>query len=51
MIKNGLLNAFPCARNPNVTYGPLSDYRVQQEERFVRAMAVVKEWLLLFGIK
>jgi hypothetical protein len=51
MIKTGLLNTFPCARRPNVAYGPPTDYHLQQAERFVRAMAVVKEWLLLFGIK
>jgi len=51
MIKNGLLNTFPCARRTNATYGPPSDYRLQQAEKFVRVMGIVKDWLLLFGMK
>lgn len=51
MIKNGLLNSFPCAPRQRVAYGPPPDYRLQQAERFVRAMGIVKDWLLLFGIK
>jgi hypothetical protein len=51
MIKNGLLNTFPCARRSSVAYGPPTDYRLQQAEKFVRAMGIVKDWLLLFGIK
>lgn len=51
MIKNGLLNSFPCAPRPRVAYGPPSAYRLQQAEKFVRVMGIVKDWLLLFGIK
>jgi hypothetical protein len=48
MIRNGLLNAFPCAR---VAYGPPPDRRLRQVETFTRFMALAKEWLLIFGIK
>jgi hypothetical protein len=51
MIRNGLLNAFPCASRPRLAYGPPSDYRVRQGEAVVRAMTIAKELLLLFGIK
>jgi hypothetical protein len=51
MVRNGLLNSFPCARRRNVVYGPPADYRLKQAETAVRFMALAKELLFVFGIK
>ena len=50
MIKNGLLNTFPCARRPNVAYGPPTDYRLEHSTKVMEFWTAAAHLLLQFAM-